>query len=75
MRGECLGVLEFFSRASRSPDQGLLEMMTNLGSQIGQFIHRHQMHARVVQSEKLASLGMLSGWSGPRDQQSPGLHR
>ncbi len=60
VRGECLGVLEFFSRVSRSPDQGLLEMMTNLGSQIGQFIDRHQMHARVVQSEKLASLGMLS---------------
>ena len=35
-------------------------MMTNLGRQIGQFIERHQMHARVVQSEKLASLGMLS---------------
>ncbi len=29
-------------------------------AQIGQFIDRHQMHARVVQSEKLASLGMLS---------------
>ena len=42
------------------PDEELLEMMTNLGSQIGQFIERHQMHARVVQSEKLASLGMLS---------------
>ena len=60
VRGECLGVLEFFSRVPRSPDQGLLEMTTNLGSQIGQFINRHQMHARVVQSEKLASLGMLS---------------
>jgi len=60
VRGECLGVLEFFSRVPRSADQGLLEMMTNLGSQIGQFIERHQMHARVVQSEKLASLGMLS---------------
>ena len=35
-------------------------MMTNLGTQIGQFIERHQMRARVVQSEKLASLGMLS---------------
>ncbi len=60
VRGECLGVLEFFSRVLRPADQGLLEMMTNLGSQIGQFIDRHQMHARVVQSEKLASLGMLS---------------
>ena len=35
-------------------------MMGNLASQIGQFIERHQMRARVVQSEKLASLGMLS---------------
>jgi signal transduction histidine kinase len=59
-RGECLGVFEFFSRELRSPDVELLEMMTNLGTQIGQFIERHQMHARVVQSEKLASLGMLS---------------
>jgi PAS domain S-box-containing protein len=60
VRGECLGVLEFFSREARPPDDELLEMMTNLGSQIGQFIERHQMHSRVVQSEKLASLGMLS---------------
>jgi len=34
--------------------------MANLGTQVGQFIERHQMRARVVQSEKLASLGMLS---------------
>ena len=60
VRGECLGVFEFFSRERRPPDAELLEMMTNLGRQIGQFIERHQMHARVVQSEKLASLGMLS---------------
>ncbi len=60
VRGDCLGVLEFYSRVARAPDPGLLEMMTNLGTQIGQFIDRHQMHARVVQSEKLASLGMLS---------------
>ena len=60
VRGECLGVLEFYSREVRPPDDELLEMMTNLGSQIGQFIERHQMHSRVVQSEKLASLGMLS---------------
>jgi PAS domain S-box-containing protein len=60
VRGECLGIFEFFSREHRPPDADLLEMMTNLGTQIGQFIERHQMHTRVVQSEKLASLGMLS---------------
>lgn len=60
VRGDCLGVLEFYSREARTADEELLEMMTILGSQIGQFIERHQMHSRVVQSEKLASLGMLS---------------
>ena len=60
LRGQCLGVLEFFSLASRPADPALLEMMGSLGTQIGQFMDRHQMRARVVQSEKLASLGMLS---------------
>src|SRR5262249_13936687 len=41
-------------------DNDVMEMMANLGTQISQFIERHQMRARVVQSEKLASLGMLS---------------
>ena len=56
VRGECRGVLEFFSREPRPPDSDMQEMMTNLGRQIGQFIERHQMHSRVVQSERLASL-------------------
>jgi two-component system NtrC family sensor kinase len=60
LRGECLGVLEFFSHETRPPDAAILEMMNNLGTQIGQFIERHQMRGRVIQSEKLASLGMLS---------------
>src|SRR5438046_8253167 len=34
--------------------------MSSLGSQLGLFIERHQMRARVTQSEKLASLGLLS---------------
>jgi two-component system, NtrC family, sensor kinase len=59
-RGQCLGVLEFFSLVSRPADPALLEMMGGVGTQIGQFMDRHQMRTRVVQSEKLASLGMLS---------------
>ena len=47
-------------RAPGRTDPAILEMMGSLGTQIGQFIERHQMRARVVQSEKLASLGMLS---------------
>jgi PAS domain S-box-containing protein len=60
LRGECLGVLEFLSRESRPVDAAILEMMASLGTQIGQFIERHRMRARVAQSEKLASLGLLS---------------
>jgi two-component system, NtrC family, sensor kinase len=60
LQGHCLGVLECFSHEVRPVDRATLDMMASLGSQIGQFIERHQMRARVVQSEKLASLGMLS---------------
>jgi signal transduction histidine kinase len=60
LRNDCLGVIEFFSQEDREPDAAQLEMMGNLGIQIGQFIERQRMRARVVQSEKLASLGLLS---------------
>ena len=58
--GECLGVLALFSREFREIDDDLIDMLMKLGDRIGQFIDRSQMRARVVQSEKLASLGMLS---------------
>jgi PAS domain S-box-containing protein len=38
--GEVLGVIEFFSRDIRQPDQELLNMLATIGSQIGQFIER-----------------------------------
>jgi two-component system, sensor histidine kinase and response regulator len=38
--GEVLGVLEFFSRSIREPDQKLLAMLSAIGSQIGQFTER-----------------------------------
>jgi len=59
-RGDCLGVLALFGREPRDADPDLIDMLTNLGGQIGQFIDRIQMRARVAQTEKLASLGMLS---------------
>ena len=40
--GEVLGVLEFFSRQIQQPDRKLLEMMSAIGSQIGQFIERKE---------------------------------
>ena len=37
---EILGVIEFFSHDIRQPEPDLLEMMTAIGSQVGQFIGR-----------------------------------
>ncbi len=39
---EVLGVMEFFSREIRQPDEDLLLMMTSAGSQIGLFIERRR---------------------------------
>ena len=39
---EVLGVLEFFSEQIQKPDGELLEMMSAIGSQIGQFIERKE---------------------------------
>jgi PAS domain S-box-containing protein len=44
---EILGVLEFFSREIREPDQELLSMMSAIGSQIGQFIERRHAERAV----------------------------
>lgn len=38
--GEVLGVIEFFSREIRQPDQQQLLMLASMGSQIGQYIER-----------------------------------
>jgi PAS domain S-box-containing protein len=39
---QALGVLEFFSEQIQQPDQRLLDMMSAIGSQIGQFIERKE---------------------------------
>jgi PAS domain S-box-containing protein len=42
LRGEVLGAMEFFSREIRQPDQGLLQTLTSITSQIAQFTERRQ---------------------------------
>ncbi len=42
-----LGVMEFFSREIRSPDEDLLQVFVTMGSQIGQFIERKRAEASV----------------------------
>jgi len=50
--GQTLGVMEFFSRDVREPDEDLLNMMASLGSQIGQFIERKRSEVEREQSER-----------------------
>jgi PAS domain S-box-containing protein len=57
LHGETSGVIEFFSRESQEPDRLLLEMMTGVGNQIGQFLERKQVEAereQIVQREQRA---------------------
>jgi PAS domain S-box-containing protein len=42
LRGEVFGVMEFFSREIREPDEQLLPMLTTVGNQIGLFIERQR---------------------------------
>jgi len=42
LRGRVLGVIEFFSREVRPPDEPLLRMMDHVGSQIGQVFERQR---------------------------------
>ena len=46
-----VGVMEFFSRELREPDERLLETMRELGSQVGQFVARRQAEEAVHASE------------------------
>jgi PAS domain S-box-containing protein len=47
---EVLGVIEFFSREIKQPDQELLDMVATIGSQIGQFIERKRAEEALMRS-------------------------
>jgi PAS domain S-box-containing protein len=49
---EVLGVIEFFSHEIRQPDEDLLQMMTSIGSQLGQVIHRRRAEEALRATER-----------------------
>lgn len=59
IRDTVYGVMEFFSREPRPPDNSLLQAMTDMGIKIGQFIERRQAE---TQRERL--LKELQGAAG-----------
>ncbi|MBI1894466.1 MAG: PAS domain S-box protein [Candidatus Rokubacteria bacterium] len=61
------GVIVFFNRTMRQPDEDLLKMMADIGSRIGQYIEHRRVQGELErqrealsQSEKLAAIGTLS---------------
>jgi len=53
---EILGVLECFSRQVREPDQEFLQMLANIGSQVGQFMERVLTQEALQQHNERMSL-------------------
>jgi PAS domain S-box-containing protein len=49
---EVLGAIEFFSREVRAPDEELLQMMSAVGSQIGQFMVRAEAEKKMRGAEE-----------------------
>ncbi len=58
------GVLEFFSREVRPPDQDFLTMLGGLGSQIGQFIQRKRAEEESRFSRERFELAVLGSHDG-----------
>ena len=48
VRGELFGVLEFFSKRVREPDDQLLDTLERIGAQVGHFVEREQLGRRLV---------------------------
>ncbi|AFZ15012.1 multi-sensor signal transduction histidine kinase [Crinalium epipsammum PCC 9333] len=48
---QVIGVIEFYSCDRRQPDENLLQIMTDIGRQIGQFIERKQAEAALIAQE------------------------
>ncbi len=62
------GVIDFFSRESRKPDQDVLDMVADIGIKVGLFVDRkrteeelRQTEARLVEEQRLAEVARVLG--------------
>ncbi|MBA2463348.1 MAG: GAF domain-containing protein, partial [Actinobacteria bacterium] len=66
--GRTIGTIGFFSRRAQQADPEVLDLMSRLGRQLGEFFARRRseeerqaMERRLLESQKRESLGVLAG--------------
>lgn len=61
---DILGVMEFFNRERRPPDDELLQMVATLGSQLGQFLERKHAEEALREGEERLRIALQAGQMG-----------